>query len=164
MLNLPYRSLIKFFHHAIALILSGLLFISCDPKRIFEQNTAVETKGWKSTEPAEFNVLIEDTVNLHNYYLNIRHTTGYKYDNIYFFIDTYFPEGSKTRDTIQVMLADATGKWYGKGLGNIRNAQVLIKTGMSFPVKGKYLFRIEQGMREFELKGIEDVGIRIEKM
>ncbi|MBM3436813.1 MAG: gliding motility lipoprotein GldH, partial [Bacteroidetes bacterium] len=34
----------------------------------------------------------------------------------------------------------------------------------SFPVKGKYVFRIEQGMREFELQGIEDIGIRIEKM
>jgi gliding motility-associated lipoprotein GldH len=31
-------------------------------------------------------------------------------------------------------------------------------------MKGHYKFRIEQGMREPELTGIKDVGIRIEKM
>jgi gliding motility-associated lipoprotein GldH len=137
---------------------------SCDPKRVFEQNIPVLTKGWKSTEPVEFDVLINDTIALHNYYINIRHTTDYKYSNIYFFVDTWFPEGSKTCDTIQVVLADATGKWYGKGFGKIKDAKVLIKSGVAFPVKGSYRFSIEQGMREFELKGIEDIGIRIEKM
>jgi len=40
----------------------------------------------------------------------------------------------------------------------------LLKRGFSFPMKGKYKFRIEQGMREPELKEITDVGIRIERM
>jgi len=144
----------------------SVLFIitSCDPKRVFEQNIPVLTKGWKSTEPVELEVLINDTITLHNYYINIRHTTDYKYSNIYLFMDTWFPEGSQTRDTIQVVLADATGKWYGKGFGNIKDAKILVKSGVAFPVKGSYRFRIEQGMREFELKGIEDIGIRIEKM
>jgi len=158
------RAFIGHFFITCTLVSLPIWLTSCDPKRVYEQNFTIDTGGWKSTETVDFNVEIADTVTLHNYYINIRHTTGYKYDNIYFFINTYFPEGSLTRDTIQVMLADAAGKWYGKGLGNIKDAQVLVKSGMSFPVKGKYVFRIEQGMREFELQGIEDIGIRIEKM
>jgi gliding motility-associated lipoprotein GldH len=152
------------------ILLSGLFLIfvtgfsSCDPKRVFEKNITVATSGWKSTQPIEMDVDIQDTVSLTNFYINVRHTTGYKYSNIYFFVDTFFPEGSKTRDTLQVILADDAGKWFGKGLGNVKSAQVLIKSGVTFPVKGIYKFRIEQGMRDFELKGIEDVGIRIEKM
>ena len=99
-----------------------------------------------------------------NFYINIRHTTEYKFRNIFLFVDTFFPDGSQSRDTVEIMLADPKGKWFGKGIGSIRSNQVLLKRGFSFPLKGHYKFRIEQGMRVPELMGIKDVGIRIEKM
>ena len=94
----------------------------------------------------------------------MRHTESYKYSNLFLFINSYFPEGTYARDTIQLILADQKGKWYGKGFGKIKEYQVMIRQGIVFPVTGIYKIGIEQGMRDNNLQGIEDIGIRIERM
>ncbi len=55
------------------------------------------------------------------------------------------------------------GKWLGKGFGKIRDNQILLNSGLRFPMKSIYLFEIGQAMRTEILKGVEDIGIRIEK-
>jgi gliding motility-associated lipoprotein GldH len=149
---------------SIIILFSIALLTACDPKGFYEKNAPVDPEGWSISDKKPFEVEVTDTLALLNFYLNIRHTTEYKNRNIFLFLDTFLPDGMQTRDTIEIMLADAKGKWYGKGIGNIRSDQVLLKRGFSFPMKGLYKFRIEQGMREMELTGIKDVGIRIEKM
>jgi len=51
----------------------------------------------------------------------------------------------------------------GKGTGKIRDNRILLKEHLRFPSRGDYTFEIEQAMRDISLKGIEDIGIRIEK-
>lgn len=140
-----------------------LSFSSCDPNRIFEKNIQVDN-GWPAGEKVLFEVPINDSIILHNFYINLRHSEEYKFSNLYLFIDTDFPEGTHARDTIELILADHTGKWYGKGLGQIKQYQVMIRQAVVFPVTGTYNISITQGMREETLEGIEDVGIRIERM
>jgi len=139
-----------------------VFFTACDPNVVYEKNITINTDGWKGIESAQFEVEVSDTILPHNFYINLRHTTDYKYSNIYLFLDTYFPGDNKTRDTIEIILADITGKWYGKGMGKILENQVMLQKNFVFPIKGLYKFNIEQGMREDELEGIEDIGIRIE--
>jgi gliding motility-associated lipoprotein GldH len=38
---------------------------------------------------------------------------------------------------------------------------VLLRRGLRFPQKGKYIFEFEQAMREPELEGVMDIGLRI---
>jgi gliding motility-associated lipoprotein GldH len=106
-------------------------------------------------------VPLEDTVNIYKFYLNLRHTTSYRYANIYLFINTTFPDGTAARDTVECILADPSGKWVGKGISNILDNQVLLRRGLRFPQKGKYIFEFEQAMREPELEGVMDIGLRI---
>jgi gliding motility-associated lipoprotein GldH len=40
----------------------------------------------------------------------------------------------------------------------------LIRQAVTFPVKGIYKISIEQGMRDENLQGIEDIGVWIERM
>jgi len=163
-------NIFTYHRHLIKIVVSTflvsciLLLISCDPNRVYETNTQIDATGWLISNKVPFEMEVTDTLALLNFYINIRHTTDYKYRNIFLFVDTFFPEGSQSRDTVEIILADARGKWFGKGIGNIRSNQVLLKRGFSFPMKGHYKFRLEQGMREQELLGITDVGIRIEKM
>jgi gliding motility-associated lipoprotein GldH len=145
-------------------LLSMAMLTACDPSGFYEKNSLVNSKGWSVADKIPFELEATDTLALLNFYINIRHTTEYKYRNIFLFVDTFFPDGSQSRDTVEIMLADPKGKWFGKGIGSIRSNQVLLKRGFSFPLKGHYKFRIEQGMRVPELMGIKDVGIRIEKM
>ena len=155
-------------YHRIARITAAAallsIFVSCDPDAVYEKNAPIDPLGWQVANKIPFELEVTDTLALLNFYINIRHTTDYKYRNIFLFMDTFFPEGSQSRDTIEIVLADTKGKWFGKGIGNIRNNQVLLKRGFSFPLKGHYKFRLEQGMREPELTEIMDVGIRIERM
>ncbi len=148
----------------VNVLLIVAIFTACDPKGFYEKNAPVDPEGWSISDKKPFEVDVTDTLALFNFYLNVRQTTDYKNRNIFLFLDTFLPDGAHSRDTIEIMLADVKGKWLGNGIGNIRSNQVLLKRAFAFPMKGHYKFRIEQGMRDPELKGIKDVGIRIERM
>ena len=145
------------------LLLPFILFFlsACESGIIFDNNKSLDGDVWKSDQIIRFDVPLEDTVNIYKFYLNLRHTTSYRYANIFLFIDSTFPDGTQARDTVECILADPSGKWMGKGISNIRDNQVLLRRGLRFPKKGKYIFEFEQAMREPELEGVIDIGLRI---
>jgi gliding motility-associated lipoprotein GldH len=140
-----------------------LILASCDSKRFFEENKTIENGVWTSNISRAFNVNITDTLAHYDLYLNIRNDGVYPYSNLYLFIHTLVPGGKTATDTVECQLADPDGKWRGSGLGSLKFNRFLFQKGMVFPRKGTYRFELEQAMRVKELKGIRDVGIRIEK-
>ncbi len=138
-----------------------LLAVSCGPKAFFDDNKSFEENVWDAGEIVRFDVKLEDTLSLCKFYLNVRHSTDYRYANLFLFINTTFPDGREARDTVECILADPSGKWLGKGISNIRDNQVLLRRGIRFPQQGTYIFELEQAMREPELEGIMDIGLRI---
>ena len=140
-----------------------LFLISCDPNRVYEKNISINDGVWNQDSVIAFDLDITDTLQPYNFYINIRNSTDYRYSNLYLFIDTYFPDETHARDTLEFILADTDGKWFGKGFGKIKESTVLLRKGVHFPMSGHYRFTMEQAMREENLEGIEDVGMRIEK-
>ena len=149
----------KLMHLSLPCIL--FFMTSCDTRVMYDNTKSFTDDVWKSSQIVRFDVPVEDTVNVDKFYLNLRHTTGYRYANIFLFISTTFPDGTQARDTVECILADPSGRWVGKGISNIRDNQVLLRRGLRFPQKGKYIFEFEQAMREPELKGVMDIGLRI---
>jgi gliding motility-associated lipoprotein GldH len=147
----------------MVLLLAFTLFYlaGCDSRAIYDNNKSIRDNVWNSDQIIRFDVPLEDTVNVYKFYLNLRHTTSYRYANIFLFISTTFPDGTEARDTVECILADPSGKWVGKGISNIRDIQVLLRKGLRFPQKGKYIFEFEQAMREPKLEGVMDIGLRI---
>jgi gliding motility-associated lipoprotein GldH len=135
--------------------------MSCSSKTVYDNNKSIPDNVWKSDQIIRFDVDLEDTVHIHKFYLNLRHKTSYRYANIFLFINTTYPNGNEARDTVECILADPSGKWLGKGISNIRDNQVLLRRGLRFPQKGTYIFEFEQAMREPELEGVMDIGLRI---
>jgi gliding motility-associated lipoprotein GldH len=123
----------------------------------------VDPDGWAISDSIEFAVDITDTITPANFILSVRHNTDYGFSNIYFFLNTFYPGNSYSRDTIQLLLAGKDGKWYGKGFGQLREVEVMLREGVVFPVKGTYRFSFVQAMRVGSLRGVEDIGIRIER-
>lgn len=146
------------------LLLPVLIFVSCDQNGVFEKNETIPKAAWSASHKVGFDVEIKDSIQLYNFYLNLRHNTDYEYSNLYLFIGMTYPDGNYTRDTIELILARPDGKWIGKGFGKLKENNILIKRGVVFPMTGNYRFEFEQAMRTQELKGIEDVGIRLEKL
>lgn len=145
--------------HVIPLLLVVML-ASCSGGVLFDQTAQVNGR-WYKDNPRVFEVTVPDSLAVYNFYLNVRHRTDYRYSNLYLFLQTRFPNGHVTRDTLQLILANNAGKWLGKGWGSLKEDQILLKHDLRFPLPGKYEFTIWQGMRADTLKGIQDIGIRI---
>lgn len=140
-----------------------MLLMGCVQMSVYEKNESIDPDGWEINDSIEFAVEIQDTLTPLNFIFNMRHNTDYQYSNIYFFINTTYPNKQYSRDTIQLLLAGKDGKWYGEGFGKLKEVEVVLKDGVIFPMKGTYLFSFTQAMRTEALTGVEDVGIRLEK-
>ncbi len=150
----------------IGIILTLLLAFqnpSCDPDRVYEKNIRIPDGVWSYDNILSFEVMVEDTISLHNLYVNVRNTSLYPNSNLYLFITTFAPSGDFVRDTFEVILADERGKWLGSGLGDIWDLQQVYKGNVRFAQKGKYTFEFEQAMRTEHLPFVLDVGLRVEK-
>jgi gliding motility-associated lipoprotein GldH len=147
----------------LLLICSLLVIQSCDSKRFFEENKKIEKRLWNSKDKAIFNVTITDIFARYNFYFNVRNGGDYPYSNIYLFLKTVFPDGRIALDTSECQLADYDGKWLGSGISDVKFNRFLFQKGVRFPQKGQYIFEVEQAMRVNDLKGITDIGIRLEK-
>ena len=151
----------------LSLVFFSLLIISsaCDTKKVYDSNFTLPAEGWKTNSAVVFkDVLISDTTALQNFYIRVRNSDDYQYNNFFLFLTTKLPNGKLSRDTIEIKLAGLNGKWLGKGFGHFKDNHVLVRKAMRFPVSGKYEFTIEQGMREEFLTGIANIGIRIEHL
>ena len=143
-------------------LFSAALFSSCDSSRVYEKNIRIPKYEWDMNNVLKFEVPITDTVQAYNMYFNVRNASGYSFSNLFLFFTVHSPGGTQERDTVEIKLADETGKWLGEGLGDIWDNRVLFKKDFHFPVSGTYTFEMEQAMRVNPLTYIMDAGIRIE--
>jgi gliding motility-associated lipoprotein GldH len=140
-----------------------LILAACHNRNIFTDSVSMPDHMWALENEAVFSPGITDTLVSTNIFFNIRTGSSYPYRNIFLFVSTTSPAGKTITDTLQYMLADEKGKWFGRGTGDIHELRLPFKTGVYFPVKGIYTFRICHGMRSETLKGVYDFGLRIEK-
>lgn len=136
---------------------------ACSFKSLYENTTDIPKGVWNKENVIQFNVPVLDTINSYNIILSIRNNNLYPFSNIYILSDTYSPKGNVVRDTIQIELCDSHGKWYGKGIGGIWQNRIYYKKNIRFPVSGAYRFNFKQAMRNDDLEGIIDMGIKIER-
>jgi gliding motility-associated lipoprotein GldH len=119
--------------------------------------------AWDLDNVTLFKPQITDTVSSHNIFFSIRTGTSFPFRNIWLFVTTTSPTGKSITDTLQYMLADEKGKWYGRGIGDIHELNLPFRTNVYFPKAGIYSFKIRHGMRAEILKGVYDIGLRIER-
>lgn len=144
-------------------VLLGVLLLSCDSNRVYEQYENIPDFEWNQENVIRFEVAVTDTIQAHNIFVNLRNSGDYAYSNLWLFVKVISPDNEIVDSKIEIKLADATGEWYGSGFGDIFDLQVPFQQNVVFPKAGKYVFEIIQGMYDLKLKGIVNVGIRIEK-
>lgn len=141
-----------------------LLLLSCGRNTVYTDAQVMDGETWRLMNIPTFKVSITDTLTSNNVTFNIRSGSSYPFRNIFLFVTTTSPEGSKLTDTLQYNLADEKGNWYGKGFGDIHELNLPYKSNVYFPLKGTYEFQIQHGMRVEDLKGVYDFGLRIVKV
>lgn len=146
-------------------------FFSCDDTIEFIQFEPIENAAWETSKKVTFDFSIQDTISPKNVFIHLRNTSDYPFSNIYVITTLTFPDETKVIDTLQYEMADATGKFLGKGITDIKESKLFYKEQKIFPKAGNYQFQVRQAMRQNgevqplqKLNGIQDIGFSIEKV
>ena len=142
----------------------SLFAVACTSNDVYFQYKSITTKGWSKDSIYSFDIPISDTIALYNVYVNIRNRGEYPYQNLWLFLSKTTPDKIQSKDSIECYLADQRGKWLGSGIGSIMEMPVLYQQNVRFKSKGTYHYKIVHGMRDSILTGINDIGMRVEKI
>ena len=134
---------------------------ACSNPVYYEKYQTIDNP-WDKNKELFFTCEIDDPNASYCLSLHIRNNNLYPYQNLWLFFGEEQPGGNVVRDTIECILADNFGKWFGSGI-SIYQLKFPMRTSYNFPKEGSYTFTIRQGMRDEHLKGIEQIGLRIEK-
>ncbi len=141
----------------------AIILASCGNNSIVEEKFTLEDGSWPINKAYFCNFNIVDTVNPHNFFLNVRNTASYPYSNLYVFVSTTLPNGKVAIDTVECVLADPSGRWTGSGLGDVLDNHVLFRYNKRFPMSGTYKMSLQHAMRDSVVPAILNLGISIEK-
>ena len=139
-----------------------ILLTSCHDQTVSDQVISTNTDGWKYSDKISFEYAISDTLASYDILIHVRNTKNYPYSNLWLFIETLSPAGNYQKDTIEITLADETGKWLGKGSQSINTMLVPYKNDVHFSERGIYKTQIQHAMRDSILTDITDIGLRVQ--
>ncbi|MFI8377856.1 gliding motility lipoprotein GldH [Leeuwenhoekiella sp. NPDC079379] len=147
-----------------------ICFSACDEKAVFHEYKSLPDY-WESDAAVVFKVNKLDSLINYNLFITLRNTNEYAFSNLFLISELQFPNGKTITDTLEYKMARPDGSWLGEGFGDLKENKLWYKENFRFTEKGEYQFRLKQAMRRNgsvnpvqELGGIEDVGLRIEKI
>lgn len=138
-----------------------LLAQACSNSAKVDVFLPVENGAWAYNDIKTVEVQVDDTTQMQDILLNIRHAGDYEWQNLYVKVHIYSPKGDSSSEMVSIPLTDASGRWLGNGLGDTRTLRHAFKSQIQFRQLGTYRFAIEQYMRVNPLAGIKDVGLRV---
>lgn len=145
-----------------------LVCIACDSESVFDAYKSIPST-WNKNQKISFKLQAPDTVKPYNIFINLRNNDQYMYSNLFLIATISYPHGKTIQDTLEYRMANPSGEFLGTGFSSIKENKLWYKENFQFNEKGTYIVTLQQAMREngqakgiTELKGITDVGIRVE--
>ena len=143
----------------ILLALISLLWLGCQRGVVYHAFEQLPAQGWEADSALQFVPTLTDTLGSYQMQIIVRHTDRYAYQNLWLFVDVQKDSILLRRDTIESYLANERGEWYGSGMSKY-TLPLLYMENIALPA-GEYQITVQQGMREEQLRGITDVGLKV---
>ena len=124
-------------------------FVSCQNENKKEVYHSFNNNTWNTDSIVSFELDNIDTTSSHDLYLMVRHTTNFKFQNLFLF--TNF---ENQQDTLELFLSEKSGRWLGKGFGEFKELKIRIKENVNFKENQDQIFSVEQAMRYEDLEKI----------
>lgn len=141
----------------------SILFVGCLSSPYYQSEESLPGNAWTYQNKPSFKFEITDTSTYYNLFFIVRHTEAYPFENIWIWVYAKEPGDTTFQKTrIEIPLAEKSGKWLGRGMGEIWEQRMPIALDKVFR-KGQYEVRFEQNMRVNPLPEMLHVGLRIEK-
>ena len=138
--------------------------MSCNNDQKEERYHIFENKEWNTDSIVRFEAENIDTSFTYDLYTMIRHTTNYRFQNLFLFTEI---QGKK--DTLEISLSEKNGKWKGSGFGDVKELKIKIANNIRFGQGLMDDISFEQAMRYQDLEKINElqeilaIGITIQK-
>ena len=126
----------------VALVFIIFFVISCKNDQKEEYYHVFEKKQWNTDSIVKFEMENIDTSLTYDLYTMIRHTTNYRYQNLFL-----FTEIQSKKDTLEIILSEKNGKWRGSGFGDIKELKIKIANNIRFGKEPTSCLSFEQAMR-----------------
>lgn len=142
-----------------------VLTSSCDTNRIYETNKDLDKLIWNVDSLETFTFPIDNDSISYNLLFNIRNTSKYTYQNIFFTYTLTDSLGNKLKEELldKLLFQPQTGKPLGStGIGDIYDHQFELLKNYKFPAPGQYSIGFRQMMRTDTLSQVVSIGARIE--
>lgn len=152
----------------ILLSFAGLLLFcmsGCNKRVAFEAYHSLKNAEWNQDTTLVFEMNIQDPKKLYDLSFTVRNEGNYSFSNLWLFVTITPPSGKDLKDTVELTLAEPSGKWLGSGLGDLYDRKYPYKMSIFFPEIGKYTLEVRHGMRTKSgiLDGIHDFGVMLDK-
>ena len=155
--------------NSVLFFLVLIALVSCDKKRVFDEYKSVGN-AWNKDSIVSFDLPEMDVKKQYNLFLNIRDNNDYPFNNLFLIVSLEQPNKKTLVDTLEYQMANPDGSLLGDGFTDIKESKLVYKERVKF-IPGTYKVHIKQAVRQTgkvigvnELKGITDVGFRIEKI
>ena len=146
----------------VMLSILSLGIVSCTHNEVYCEYQSFRNSTWDKDSVARFDVAIADTLSAYDVFVEVRNNNDYPFKNLWLFVDFTCPTGESRRDTMECILANDQGKWYGGGF-SLFELSVPYEIGIQYPRSGTYIYTIQQAMRSNLLEGVSDIGIKVVK-
>lgn len=142
-----------------------LCFASCNRNEVYYKFHEIETFEWSKHDTIYFEIdsaLISPGEN-YKITVEVSHNSNYPYRNIWLYAQDNINNSVFQDYSQQYSLADEYGKWFGAGFGAVYQMSLNYRSPVRFKDKRNYTIKLIHGMRDEPLKGIEKIGIKVEK-
>ncbi len=149
-------------HKIMGVFFVLLILASCNnnSEQVFMNNL---NGKWDKKAEQKFDFNIKDAKNPKNIIFVVRNNNDYPYSNIRLIVNFLDKKTKiKSTDTLNYILAKPSGEWLGKGFGDTKEILFQYKLNYKFPGNGDYSIGLVQAMRNDNLPGIEDIGVKLE--
>lgn len=145
------------------LLLTAWLASACMEHTVYHSYQSIPTKGWGKGDTLVFRIAIPDSLKTLKLFAEVRNNNKYAYQNLYLVVGSNLQDSTVFEtDTLELTLADKDGKWTGSGWGSLFQSVLPIGTAV-IRHPGNYTFKVSQGMKDEQLIGISDIGIKVMK-
>lgn len=143
------------------MLLTGMLAASCLPADNYHSFKSVEQTGWNKNDTLLLQLQNQKEASQCQAFIEIRHTQDYPYQSVWLLIAHNENDSLVFQtDTIECKLTNRKGQFDGNGIGGSYQKSIPFRT-ISLKKNSHPLFKISHFMKEKEIKGITDVGIRL---
>jgi gliding motility-associated lipoprotein GldH len=146
------------------LVISLFVLVACNKSKVFDQRYEFPNYTWNRLKPVIFEVPVNDIASEYNVYFTLRHLTQYPYDDLKTNFTIYSPEGEERTTVHTFNIKNGDGKLLGEGAGDLWDMKLLVKENMKFNNIGLYKFQIDNLMDYFDVVGLVDFGVIVEKV